>query len=422
MENNKFNTSMFNISAFNTSGFNNSAFNTSALVAMNRELADSVLYMTVIVAAIGITGFIGNICVLIVYSYNYPKCNFKYFVITLAIIDITSCLTTVPGEIFTHRNWYNYPDNAIWFCKMKTYFNGFTVFLLAFVLLLIATDRYRKACQPLKWQIRPRLAIQLTVMSFAVAFICSIPALFLWGKHTAQVTYKGQIVMIQMCEKADEFKDTVYPSIFVYFVFFLPVICFMVSTAVLYALIIRKISICSTYIPEIYPNISTISKVEMMKKLENKLSTDSEARVKTEDEIYDSEENTPRLSRKNQKTTIMHERNPRKRLLHSAKGRMKTKTMIMFILTVVFFITTMIYFSILSLVATKDIVFVLEMEDKSDVLFLFWRLYFVNHVINPVIYGFMDPRFRQALRLGFFTNKRYLRWLSTRVESRHIQS
>ena len=409
---------------------NGTGFDYSALVAMNQELADSVLYMTVVVAIIGITGLIGNTCVLVVYSVNYPKCNFKYFVITLAIIDITSCLTTIPGEIFTHRNWYNYPDKAIWFCKMKTYFNGFTVFLLAFVLLLIAVDRYRKACQPLTWQIRPKRAIRLTVVAFVVAFVCSVPAVFFWGKHTTVVNFEGQNITIQMCEKDDNFKDTIYPSIFVNFVFFLPVICFMVATGVLYAIIIRKIAICSAFMSDdfpsnkAFPKISTISQPEMKHNLENKVSNASTAtdRLKFEEDIYSSNsvENTPRLNRRNQKSVVLRERNPRKRYLQSPKARMRTKTLIMLIVTIVFFVTTMTYFGILSFVASKDKVFVLEVEDKTDVLFLFWRLYFINHVINPVLYGFMDPRFRQALKIGFFANKRELRWLSTRVESRHI--
>ena len=406
---------------------NKTQFDISALEAMNQELADSVLYMTVIVAIIGITGFIGNLCVLVVYYYNYPKCNFKYFVITLAIIDITSCFTTIPGEVFTHRHWFNYPDNAIWFCKMKTYFNGFTVFLLAFVLLLISIDRYRKACRPLEWQIRPRRAAQLTLMSFIIAFVCSIPALFLWGKHTTNVTFEGQNITIQMCEKDDNFKNTVYPSIYVNFVFFLPVICFMLSTGFLYALIIRKL-FCSSFAPkketpvsQKISTVSTISSLALKSKLENKTSNlSADVRVKSEDEIYGSEENTPKLSRKNLLSIQMRPRNPRKALHLTPKARMQRKTMIMFILTSVFFVTILIYFGILSLVATKDKVFVMEAEDKDGVLFLFWRLYFINHVINPVLYGFMDPRFRQALKLGFFRNKHKLRWMSARVESRHV--
>ena len=409
---------------------NRTGINDSLLVAMNQELADSVLYMTVIVAIIGITGLIGNTCVLVVYSLNYPKCNFKYFVITLAIIDITSCLTTIPGEIFTHRNWYNYPDNAIWYCKVKTYFNGFTVFLLAFVLLLIAVDRYRKACQPLKWQIRPRRAIQLTVMAFVVAFVLSVPASFFWGKHTTVVNFQGQNITIQMCGKDNNFKDTVYPSVFINFVFFLPVICFMVSTAVLYAIIIKKIAICGPFMTDdfskikAFPKISTISQPEVKNKLENKISNTSTLtdRVKFEEDIYNSnsEENTPRLSRKNQRSVVLREVNPRKLYLKSPKARMRTKTMIMLIVTIVFLVTTMIYFGILSFFASKDEVFVLKVQDQTDVVFLFWRLYFINHVINPVLYGFMDPRFRQALKVGFLAkNKRQLKWVSTRVESRH---
>ena len=425
-------------------------FDISALEAMNRKLEDSVLYMTIIVAILGITGFLGNLCVFIVYYFNYPRCNFRCFVITLAIIDIISCLTTIPGEIFAHRHWFNYPDNAIWFCKVKTYFNGFTVFVQAFNLFLVAVDRFRKTCHPLKWQIKPKRATQLSLISFLIASVFSIPASFLWGKQTANVTFQGQNVTIQMCEKDDNFKNTVYPSIFVNFIFFLPVVWFMISTGVLYALILQKMFCGSiskseaTFSMEISTTATSFESKIQKNNLENKASNagrvqteeefyDSEentprlsrkhqlhenkssnaGRVQTEEEFYDSEENTPRLSRKHQLHSILREINPRKRHL-SSKARMQTKTLIMFILTVVFFVTTMTYFAILSLVAAKDQMFVLEAEDKSGVLFLFWRLYFINHVINPVIYCFLDHRFIQALKLGTYTKQSNKWWVPSR--------
>ena len=404
-------------------------FNISGLEAMTKRLADSVLYMTIIVAVLGITGFLGNLCVLIVYYFNYPRCNFRCFVITLAIIDIISCLTTIPGEIFAHRHWFNYPDNAIWFCKVKTYFNGFTVFVQAFNLLLIAVDRFRKTCHPLKWQIKPKKATQLSVISFLIASVFSTPASFLWGKQTANVTFQGQNVTIQMCEKDDNFKNTVYPAIFVKFIFFLPVICFMVSTGVLYVLILRKM-FCGSIAKSASASTKVIStnskilsttsfkpKIQKKKNLDNRKSI--EEKVQTEEEFYDSEENTPRLSRKSQLSPVMREINPRKRQLLSSKARMQTKTLIMFILTVVFFVTIMTYFTILSLVAAKDQVFVLEAEDKSDVLFLFWRLYFINHIINPVIYAFMDKRFKQALKLGIYAKNHNTRWMTSKCLSMH---
>ena len=392
-------------------------FDISGLEAMNRKLKDSVLYMTIIVAILGITGFLGNLCVLIVYYFNYPRCNFRCFVITLAIIDIISCLTTIPGEIFAHRHWFNYPDNAIWFCKVKTYFNGFTVFVQAFNLFLIAVDRFRKTCHPLKWQIKPKRATQLSLISFLIASVFSTPASFLWGKQTANVTFQGRNVTIQMCEKDDNFKNTVYPSIFVNFIFFLPVVWFMISTGVLYALILQKMFCGSiakseaTFSMEISTTATSFESNIQKNNLENKAS--NAARVQTEEEFYDSEENTPRLSRKHQLHSILREINPRKRHL-SSKARMQTKTLIMFILTVVFFVTTMTYFAILSLVAAKDQMFVLEAEDKSGVLFLFWRLYFINHVINPVIYCFLDHRFIQALKLGTYTKQSNKWWMPSR--------
>ena len=76
--------------------------------------------------------------------------------------------------------------------------------------------------------------------------------------------------------------------------------------------------------------------------------------------------------------------------------RVRRKTLIMLILTAVFVITTILYLTLLNLIM-KGILRYLTNTQKG-VYFFFFRLYFINHVINPILFGIMDQEFRNILK------------------------
>ena len=82
----------------------------------------------------------------------------------------------------------------------------------------------------------------------------------------------------------------------------------------------------------------------------------------------------------------------------SAKQRIRNKSLIMFVVTLIFNITTLIYFCIFTVVIRREHIFEIVTPRSTGVFFFFWRVYFINHVINPVVYGSLDPRFRQVLK------------------------
>jgi hypothetical protein len=90
-----------------------------------------------------------------------------------------------------------------------------------------------------------------------------------------------------------------------------------------------------------------------------------------------------------------HERHPVERLSHSYRRRHKTT--IMLILTSVFVISMALYVILTSFVAKPNSILLDLSNTQKAVFFFFWRLYFMNSVVNPFLYGFMDPRFRKGL-------------------------
>ena len=206
---------------------------------LTEDLAKTVLPVTIFIGIEAIIGFIGNILILIVYAKWYVHCNFRYFVLSLSVYDFTSCITALPGEIFSQLNWYDYQH--AWICKLKSYFNVFTAWGSAFTLLFLAFDRYRKICRPLEWQIHPSVALKLCVCGITLASLVSLPVIILWGKQSYQYTMNGITLNLSICEKSGQYADGEYPFIYVTCVYILQIGPMIFVISVFNTLIARKL-------------------------------------------------------------------------------------------------------------------------------------------------------------------------------------
>ena len=430
---------------------------------LNAELLVSLLPVTIFIGLEALLGLIGNTLILCVYTKLYLHCNFRYFVLSLAIYDITSCVTTLPGEMFSEFNWYNYKYD--WHCKLKSYFNVFTVWGSAFTLLLLGYDRYRKICQPLNWQIRPSLALKLCVGGMILSAAVSVPASILWGIQEYIYNADGMCVTVSICEKSGMYVNDAYPLIYITSVYVLPVGIMMIAICVWNVLIARKLfcpklGIRSTSNPTVTEmptcaitrNTSESSDIAQCSAVhvgirrmlcfkssvrENReerpdrskqrrrsftsvsffIMTDLPTRDKIDitsdnDDAQSSTQNhdcgsfrDEDLARQDSNNSVSSESNTAMDRLVSHDNRSdgtivrrKRKTLIMLILTSVFIITLTIYIILVSLVAEKHGILRKLSNTEKTVFFFFMRINFVNCVINPVLYGIMDPRFRTGLK------------------------
>lgn len=400
---------------------------------LNEEMRSSVLPVTIIVGMETVFGFLGNLLILYVFLFHYHKCNFKYFVLCLSFIDTTSTLTTMPGEMVTQTFWYVYPVPLV--CKIKSFFNVFTVCGSAFCLLIIAIDRYRKICRPLDWQIKPRLALGLCFVQLVFAFLLALPVAFLWGTHSYIEEHNDIKIKVTVCEKDADFKCTNYPMIYVTIVETITTIA-MIVMFVLYIFICRKIlktraptaGGSSNSATRCVPNVDSEATLSggVTSDDENAASNNAEPvpDVTTSDSQTDNEKDAtskikgnvtlPPLPQNNNATkgkfltAIVNRISKIRRPGRKHTDRVRRKTMIMVILTAVFIFTTILYMTLLNLIA-KDVLQSLTSAQKSA-YFFFFRLYFINHVINPCLYGIYDPHFRRIVKeswkslLGFCTS------------------
>ncbi|KAL3864659.1 hypothetical protein ACJMK2_006323 [Sinanodonta woodiana] len=390
---------------------------------LNENFTSSILPVTIFFGAEACVGVLGNSLIMYVFSFKYNVCNFKYFVLVLAFIDLTSCLTTIPGEAYTQRFWYTYPDPNL--CKAKSFFNVFTVFASALCLFLIAVDRHRKICKPFGWQIGNKMALRLCFIALILSAIVALPVPFLWGTQNYEKSYKGMIVNVTSCEKDAMFENAPHPLIYSSCLIVLLSIP-MVFTFILYTLIAKKM-LCEMKYAR-YTSL-TVKKENILKTAsfsiengtrdeshefnyesirsslgsgnilyEKNFNENEDNRFEEEDcetcEINNyldcgSEPNNSKLDRAKMVVTL-----PKRGAISRS---MKRKTMIMFILSAVFIFSTVLYLTLLSQIAREDSVIRSMTSNQRVLYFFFFRLYFINHVINPFVYAFLDTQFRLAL-------------------------
>ena len=412
-------------------------FSFSSLDA-NEEYFQAVLPFSIVLGLLAAVGIFGNAFVLYVYTFKYPVCNFKYFVLVLGSIDLLSCMLTIPGEVYTQYTWFTMPNVTL--CKAKSFFNVATVSCSSMVLLLIAVDRYRKVCCPHGWQIKPHCALRLSVSLSILTFAWSIPGYILCGPQTYRMSYNGNNFSVTICLKDDEHKESAWPSMVMKAGYIGPNSFIMLTTVVLYVFIARAIfkrtvppvpsvtiQTCSTLKPSGKPTVNENSETLIEPSVVDSEFVPSMHGVRGENrisgELSSTPENTlhtfrnsgtlsgglllavPKLE--SQMPTALTPRVKRERATKNvyasvqrrrSHARVRRKTLIMFILTAFFVVSISVYFILASQMSDKG-VFFKDMRMRQEVLVMFFfRFYYFNSLINAFVYGILDPRFRRVLR------------------------
>lgn len=423
---------------------------------LSKVFAESVFPVTIFYGALAFLGILGNVSVLYVYKRKYSYGNFKILVMCLAVTDVVSCLFVFPCEIVGHRVWFSYPKSAAWFCKMKTAIGGISVLTSSSVLLLISVDRFRKVCRPFGWQIKPRYTVYLCFLSLVISVVLTLPVPILFGIQTQNITYAGQVLKIFSCQNDDLYKNTDWMTIYLATMYYMPIVAFMFTTSVLYGLILRRIfsgkllldaaqfkhiskpkeNVCDDLKQSVLSSNVTpdcTNTLEMDESDEESLKTKKDGKSKLTVQVIQpgstslaeaecpiqGAQNTGSLSQdgthyhtiitKQAKTlpsvvadTDNGTWNNRKaaKTKPRSKGsrrRVTRKTAIMLTVTLIFYATIIVYIGVFLLVLRKRHIYELASTKTVVILVLCWRIYFINHVINPLVYGLLDKRFRQAV-------------------------
>ncbi|XP_021348555.1 cholecystokinin receptor type A-like [Mizuhopecten yessoensis] len=443
----------------------------------NRHEQTILTPIIVYIVILMVSGLVGNLVVLYVYTFRFRRSSSRTFILCLAILDTLTCLFGMPYHIIDMTHAYTFYNVVA--CKTLSYIMALSLLCSIYVLVLIAIDRYRKICKPFKKQISDIGTKTASALAVVLAAICSTPNIFLYGHATIELP--GTHVRGVECFIADIYTETVWPMIYNVFLFIIFVGCTLILS-VLYVLVGLKIwrqgsfqredsnrrnsqwKFCGSTSPQTtqialsesenpslrvkavrYHKTSDVDGIPenndaantQGEQFEMDISDDEDAvfRTKTTETSFVSNQSAMHQQRKNQReskriafqavrlhnmSTSDDEDAPchsstrrtgslrsrmssyRRSVSLSRKQRRSLKiTCMLFLITLVFVISFLPHLVLLIFDAVDDS-FWWNISDTQNIVYnLFLRTYFINNMANPIIYGFLDIRFRSEVCLLF---------------------
>ncbi|XP_033636275.1 cholecystokinin receptor type A-like [Asterias rubens] len=308
-----------------------------------------VLLSIIFQSVIGIVGIPGNCLIIFVYSKKRLTMSPHVFIFGLAITDLGSCLFT-PAIIFQRLASYE----SDFLCRSVTFVNFVSVYLSAFLSTSIVVDRYLAICRPLlRWMTvrRAQIVVACCVLSSVVV---SIPVF---------VSYK----MVSFKTDSKPQRACTFDNDYSFFQALMLILLYTVSIATLCVTVIMfwKMWKAVRKRMEIFPMDTAIATT----------SRGHQGNVSVS-YIYNHEPPVPqhvvRIASKTNKTTKM--------LLAASS---------------IFFFTWAIALCTLSIPRST----LSKVKARSDVGFVIIKIlnitFYINHAINPFIYGLINRRFRE---------------------------
>lgn len=299
-------------------------------------------------------GIIGNSHVLAIFSrQSWNKSTYQVFVIVLSVIDLITCLIHMPMEVYDLLNPYTFHNDAG--CKFFRFFNAFLLISSAFMLSLIAFERYRRICKPLGNQMTISSAKSLSGMLIMLCLMLASPMIYLNGLN--EVILQGDAVNATgyMC-----FTSSVASKAFFYGYLGFIVLTYFVNFTVI-----------------------TISYVSVSKTIIRRRTFMKEMRSNANLSISSVSDSISGQSRQ---------------ITCSQWPSVFKMTKSLFLVTKIFFVAFTPYI-ILNCLIILIPDFKSGLNDAElNVYNIAFRLVLINNAANPFVYGFTDERFRKRVK------------------------
>ncbi|XP_067664602.1 neuromedin-U receptor 1-like [Haliotis asinina] len=405
-------------------------------------------------------GVLGNSLVCYVYIARFKISTTRCFVISLAVLDLINCCTSIPFEIIDMRHTYTFGEYKI--CRLMKLFETINSIASGSILVAVAVDRFKKICRPLQIQMTTKVANISIGICCSLAVVLAVPAGFIYGGRTVP-TDKINITGVD-CSLSDQFIGSTLHIAYLgvqFLVFFGATL----TIAVVYSLIWRQIILqkrfketvsvrrrveerilvldtpteVSVNAPNTSVDVVSSSKSDQdecrfpmtelaplnrggkdgirdtplhagsgdgVPKNENSISHESDVtdqRIKPLD-VAGNSEKQPALASTADHTSLIERGNrsnssctrSEPRCSQRTQGTKRT-TFMMFLITVTFVASFLPHLS-LTIAASVKKSLLSELNGVGFVLFhIFQRSYFLQSASNPIIYSFWNANFRREI-------------------------
>ena len=361
------------------------------LQELNDTLALSMIPVVVYLSVLLVVGLIGNLMVVFYYGWKTRRTSNSVFISMVAVFDLLSCCLSIPIEMVDLRFFYMFTNSGL--CKVLRFVNHMVTIGSAFMLLMIAVDRYRRICKPFKKQLTLEQSKIVCLVTIIVAMVLSSPALVFYQSVTSDLVNENG-VRLKGCDCTTT-RDKAY-TLYFYVFYATYLLLFVISTIVLftiYSIIGRVLYKHSQFRKRYLPRESSMTSQSAIALKSNKLADDTNTTKTFVD--ADANKNTSCCSifeMKNNVFSINIKRSQDKFHPNQLDQKTVKNTRVMLVITVVFVLSFLPY---LCLIVYKLFQDDFRLYDSSVVFQLGIRSYFLNPALNPITYGFFNAKFRK---------------------------
>lgn len=369
----------------NNTGDSNIPFNLyerAYLLFWNEQNAKFYLPNTVLLALYLIVGVIGNVTVILVYQFRLNKQkDGRYFVAPLAWIDFIALIVTASLNLTQNTKQIIFPGLGA--CKMLKYLSYSTTCASLYLLAAIAVQRYLKICRPFGRQMSLCWKRVSVCMCSIISLIVYTPVIFFYGVVEKRNPVFGNVTVYQCSILPNSPNKLKLLSIFQGFGF-LGTICNVIIITVLYSII----------------TISIVKQLRKMKIIKVKPGassgvvsegTNSTCTTKNSSDVETSVDN-------------LHKPNIGRTVQSPSNDKMKSAFRISFMFMTISVVGFLAYLPswVLIVIETNNPSFWDNLSVEAfQICLALRRMYMINHLANPFIYGVFDKAFRQEMRKMF---------------------
>ncbi|XP_069116333.1 orexin/Hypocretin receptor type 1-like [Argopecten irradians] len=386
------------------------------LIFINNILTNKLLPLTVILWIYLVVGVLGNSLVMFVYwARKKPVREDRYFIPVLALVDMASCVVSSSTGIYAQTYPLMFENDTG--CKLAAFLGILFANLSADFLLIIAIERFMKLCRPFgapMTMFKRKVAIVLIcVLGLAI----STPSLGVYRTEQIDRPMGGGFIKVSLCMDT---RNTDYETAhMVYKVFlFVVAIARCLVLFVSYGSIVYTLSrhstlfrqrmgsfmSCTSTTPSISDDVRRPMEMRKMNGTENRSEDGDKERKQTEsikkqnkglaaDRMFSRRKSsTPPLGKLGRKESVVDRQGVR-------------LTVIFLLITVIYIIT---YGPKVWLMIEQSINrnFWFTIPESHFVLYRFLHSFYIfNNVVNPIVYGVLDKRFKQDCKKRFFKRK-----------------
>lgn len=330
-----------------------------------------------------IIGTFGNGLVIVTYAVKMRRdLGQRYFIPHLAIMDLVACVTACILCLLSNFYPLRFPSDSL--CRFLWYSSWLSAAISTLILLLIAIQRYLKVCKPYAPQMNGKWRHIVYGSTVGTSMVLAIPFFFLTGNIPVTQEYKGENVTAYYCStNAGEGGWRDFEPVYFVCLFFIGVMNIIVTMGF--------------YVPIGLTIYRTFNKHYISQSLKNEDSIEAESSADGR-QVSDVSNSTHGSSRKsslsnNRSLSIYNKKSMEKR----TKTKHRFTVMLMFI-ALIYVLSNVP--SLALIVSWKDDpeFWTVSNDVTMNILIILRRLFLVNNIVNPFLYGYFDLTFRRKVK------------------------